>query len=435
MSKDKIIKLLIIVLIFLVFYFTPFQSDRIKGAVLESLLMLQEYTRHHILLCLVPAFLIAGGIAVFLSKEAVLKYFGPKTPKILSYSVAAVSGTILSVCSCTILPLFGGIYYRGAGLGPGMTFLYSGPAINVLAIVLTARVLGWQMGVARALGAIFMGIVIGLMMHFIFIKEELKRAESNGDFIESTGKERSFWKNGLFFFSLIAILVFSNWGEPASLIVKTVDGKSFSGTRVFNDETRIALKTENNEEISIPKSELSSLTYPENLYSTIYLYRFQISAVFLILLLLILFLWFDKQDLKEWIDSSWDLSMQLLPLLFIGVLVAGFALGRPGEDALIPSSCIASLVGGNSIWANFFASIAAALMYFATLTEVPILQGLIGSGMGKGPALALLLAGPAVSLPSMLVLKQILGWKKMLIYLVLVVMFSTIFGYLFGSIV
>lgn len=435
MSKEKLIKLLIIVFIFLVFYFTPFQSDRIKGAVLESLLMLQEYTRHHILLCLVPAFLIAGGIAVFLSKEAVLKYFGPKTPKFLSYSVASVSGTILSVCSCTILPLFGGIYYRGAGLGPGMTFLYSGPAINVLAIVLTARVLGWQIGVARALGAIFMGIVIGLLMHLIFIKEEQQRAESNGEFITSENKERSLLKNGIFFFSLIAILVFLNWGEPVNLIVKTTDGNIVSGTRVLTDESKLVLKTENNEEISIPKNQISSLSYPENLYSTIFRYRFHISGVFLILLLIILFLWFDKQDLKEWMNSSWDLSMQLLPLLFIGVLVAGFALGRPGKEALIPSSWIASLVGGNSIWANFFASIAAALMYFATLTEVPILQGLIGAGMGKGPALSLLLAGPAVSLPSMLVLRQIFGWKKMLVYIVLVVLFSTLFGFLFGLIV
>lgn len=435
MSKEKLVKLLIIVFIFLVFYFTPFQSDRIKGAVLESLLMLQEYTRHHILLCLVPAFLIAGGIAVFLSKEAVLKYFGPKTPKYLSYSVASVSGTILSVCSCTILPLFGGIYYRGAGLGPGMTFLYSGPAINVLAIVLTARVLGWQIGLARALGAIFMGIVIGLLMHLIFIKEEQQRAEGNGEFITSENEERSLLKNGIFFFSLIAILVFLNWGEPVSLIVKTTDGNIVSGTRVLTDESKLVLKTENNEEISIPKNQISSLNYPENLYSTIFRYRFHISGVFLILLLIILFLWFDKQDLKEWMNSSWDLSMQLLPLLFIGVLVAGFALGRPGKEALIPSSWIAYLVGGNSIWANFFASIAAALMYFATLTEVPILQGLIGAGMGKGPALSLLLAGPAVSLPSMLVLRQIFGWKKMLVYIALVVLFSTLFGFLFGLIV
>ncbi|NMB99285.1 MAG: permease, partial [Thermoanaerobaculaceae bacterium] len=172
-----------------------------------------------------------------------------------------------------------------------------------------------------------------------------------------------------------------------------------------------------------------------NLYSTIFRYRFHISGVFLLLLLIILFLWFDKQDLKEWMNSSWDLSMQLLPLLFIGVLVAGFALGRPGKEALIPSSWIAYLVGGNSIWANFFASVTAALMYFATLTEVPILQGLIGAGMGKGPALSLLLAGPAVSLPSMLVLRQIFGWKKMLVYIALVVLFSTLFGFLFGLIV
>lgn len=435
MSKDKLIKLYVLLVVFVVFYFTPINNERIKGALLESLMMLQEYVRHHIVLCLIPAFLIAGGIAVFVRKESVLKYFGPKANKILSYGVASVSGTILSVCSCTILPLFGGIYYRGAGLGPGITFLYSGPAINVLAIVLTARVLGWKIGVARAVGAIFMGIVIGIIMHLIYLKEEKERAANGEEFSFETSKERALWKNALFFFSLVGILVFANWGSPVSVSILTNDGTSYIGTIVNSNHKHILLKTEDGKNITFEKGQISKMEYKKGLYTTIYYYRFYIAGLFLIMLIVVILLWFTKTDLKEWGESSLDLSLQLLPYLFVGVLVAGFALGRPGNEALIPSKWISYLVGGNSIWANFFASVSAALMYFATLTEVPILQGLIGSGMGKGPALSLLLAGPAVSLPSMLVLRKVMGTKKMLVYVLLIVVFSTVFGFLFGNVV
>jgi uncharacterized membrane protein YraQ (UPF0718 family) len=352
--------------------------------------MLQDYARHHIILCLIPAFFIAGGIAVFLSQNAVLKYFGANAKKWISYSIASISGTILAVCSCTVLPLFAGIYKRGAGLGPAVAFLYSGPAINVLAIILTAKVLGMELGIARAFGAIAFSVIIGLLMHFIFIKEENKRIESNESFkIEQDTSSFPLYKSIVFFALMIGILVFMNWGKAES---------SFG------------------------------------IWNIIYSIKWYISAMLFVILLLVLKSWFTKENIKNWFDSTWGFSKQILPLLLVGVMISGFLLGRPGHESLIPSNWISSLVGGNSLFANFFASFAGALMYFATLTEIPILQGLIGNGMGKGPALALLLAGPALSLPSMLVIRSILGTKKALVYIILVIIMATICGIIYGNI-
>ena len=382
-------KLLLIVSAFLAAYFIPFQSVRVRGAGLEAFLMLQEYARAHVLTCLVPAFFIAGAISVFVSQASVMKYLGPKANKVLAYSVASVSGTILAVCSCTVLPLFAGIYTRGAGLGPASAFLYSGPAINVLAIILTARVLGMEIGVARAVGAVAFSVIIGLLMAFFFRGEERERA-ANGE-LAMTGVDppsRPLWKTTLYLLSMVLILIFATWGKPKT---------------------------------------------PVGFYEAVYSVHWYLVGACLIGLGLMLRSWFSKEELKEWVGATWIFSKQILPLLLGGVLVAGFLLGRPGNDAgLIPSRFVEGLVGGNSLWANFFASFSGALMYFATLTEVPILQGLMGSGMGKGPALALLLAGPALSLPSMIVIRSIVGTKKMLVYLSLVVVMSTITGLLFG---
>jgi uncharacterized protein len=320
-----------------------------------------------------------------------MKYFGAKAKKILSYSVASVSGAILAVCSCTVLPLFSGIYKRGAGLGPAIAFLYSGPAINVLAIILTARVLGWQLGLARAVGAVIFSIIIGLIMHLVFLKEERARYAEGDLQIGGTKPSRPLWKDILYFFSMIAILVFANWAEP--------------------------------------------LTGASEIWSAIYLYKWWITGFFLILLGFAVFSWFKKDELKDWVVASWEFALQILPLLLFGVLVSGFLLGRVGQEGIIPSRFIEVLVGGNSLRANFFSSIVAAFMYFATLTEVPILQGLIGSGMGKGPALALLLAGPALSLPNMLVMRRVIGTKKTVVYSGLVVVMATISGIVFGIIV
>ncbi len=388
--KQRLIFLLILA-VFLLAYFLPFSSLGFGGPIMEALLLLQDYAREHVLLCLVPAFFIAGGISVFVNQQAVIKYFGASAKKILAYSVASVSGTILAVCSCTVLPLFSGIYRRGAGIGPATAFLYSGPAINVLAIILTARVLGMELGVARAVGAVVFSVLIGLAMHFIFLKEEREKAKNAADFAEGEEEDgRPIWKNGFYFASMVAILVLANWSGAAR-------GEG-------------------------------------GIWDFIFRIKWVLTGIFLAGLIGVLIAWFKKPELKEWTASTWTFAKQILPLLFIGVLVAGVLLGRPGHEGLIPSSWVVSLVGGNSIFANFFASFAGALMYFATLTEVPILQGLIGSGMGKGPALALLLAGPALSLPNMLVIRSVMGTKKTLVFVALVVFMATVSGYIFGTV-
>ena len=384
-------KFLYILAAFLACFYLPVENARFSAAVFEALALVKWYAREHVLLCLVPAFFIAGAISVFVSQASVMKYFGAAANKFLSYSVASVSGTILAVCSCTVLPLFSGIYKRGAGLGPACAFLYSGPAINVLAIILTARILGWQLGLARAIGSIVFSVIIGLLMHLIFIKEESSR-QANGNFNLGEVKEtRSLGQTILYFASMVAVLVFANWAKP--------------------------------------------LEGDQGIWLIIYQYKWWITGFSLISLVFMLFKWFKKDELKDWTGVTWGFALQILPLLLGGVLVSGFLLGRVGHEGVIPSRFVAALVGGNSLWANFFSSIVAAFMYFATLTEVPILQGLIGSGMGKGPALALLLAGPALSLPSMLVLRSIMGTKKTVVYVSLVVVMATISGMIFGAIV
>ena len=378
--------------IFLLAYLAPFDHPRVGSAILEAFYMLQEYAQEHVLFCLVPAFFIAGGIATFVSQASVMKYFGAKAKKWLSYSVASVSGTILAVCSCTVLPLFAGIYMRGAGVGPATAFLYSGPAINVLAIILTARVLGWQLGLARALAAIIFSVIIGLSMAFIFRKDEQARSEDSPIILPGEDENsRPLWQEAIYFFTMVAVLVFAAWGKPKE---------------------------------------------PVGLWDAVYRVHWYLTGGFLALLLIELKVWFRRDEMGEWLESTWGFAKQILPLLFAGVLAAGLLMGHPNADnGLIPSRYISSIVGGNSVFANLFASVAGALMYFATLTEIPILQGLLGSGMGQGPALALLLAGPALSLPNMLVIRSVLGTKKTLVFVALVVVMSTITGLIYGVLV
>jgi len=383
-------KFFIIAAVFLGFYYLPIEALPFRNPVFEALALAKWYAREHVLLCLVPAFFIAGAISVFISQAAVIKYFGAKAKKILAYSVASVSGSVLAVCSCTVLPLFSGIYKRGAGLGPAIAFLYSGPAINILAIIFTANVLGWELGLARAIGAVIFSVIIGFLMHLIFIKEE-KRRHAEGNFsVPEEEASRPLWKNAIYFASMIGILVFANWTKP---------GSSDTG-----------------------------------IWVNIYRFKWIITSFFAIVLAVTSISWFKKDELGKWVRSSWEFALQILPLLLFGVLVAGFLLGRVGHEGVIPSRFVARLVGGNSLFANFFASIFGAFMYFATLTEVPILRGLIGAGMGKGPALALLLAGPALSLPSMLVIRSVIGTKKTIVYIFLVVIMATLSGILFGII-
>ena len=382
-------KPVLIVLVFLGCYWLPIGEVRFDNAITESLHLVRWYAREHVLLCLVPAFFIAGAIGVFMSHASVMKYLGARANKVLAYGVASISGAVLAVCSCTVLPLFAGIYKMGAGIGPATAFLYSGPAINVLAIILTARVLGMRLGIARAVGAVVFSVVIGLAMSWIFRHEERAKIEAQVAMPEpETG--RPLWKTAVYFGTMIVILVFANWARPT-------------------DEGGV--------------------------WAAVYSVKWIITGVALVALAGMLVAWFRGGELREWCSVSWGFAAQILPLLFAGVLVAGLLLGgRPGGEGLIPKEWVHGAVGGNSLWANLFASVAGALMYFATLTEVPILKGLIDNGMGKGPALALLLAGPALSLPNMLVIRSVMGTKKTLVFVSLVIVMATISGMIYGAV-
>lgn len=405
-------------------------TPRFDNAIMESLHLVKWYAQEHVLFCLIPAFFIAGAIAVFVSQASVMKYLGPKANKFLAYGVASVSGTILAVCSCTVLPLFAGIYRMGAGLGPATAFLYSGPAINVLAIILSARVLGVDIGIARAIGAILFSLIIGLLMHFIFRKEELEKANAQMLMPEPEAT-RPLWQNIVYFAVMVAILVFANWGKPGEPVglwyaiysVKWLITSIFSLIFAFILVLWFGLKWWHVLLVALPTTVLA-LLFPQHP-----MLAFGAAVVGLSVITSR-----NKGEAGEWFSSSRTFAKQIMPLLFFGVLVAGALLGRPGHEGLIPSEWISRAVGGNSLGANLFASVAGAFMYFATLTEVPIVQGLIGSGMGKGPALALLLAGPALSLPNMLVINSIMGPKKTTVFVLLVIVMATISGMLFGAI-
>ena len=435
-------KLLLIVGVFLACFYLPVGAPRFNSAVLESLHLVKWYAREHVLLCLVPAFFIAGGIAVFVSQASVMKYLGARANKFLAYGVASVAGSVLAVCSCTVLPLFAGIYRMGAGLGPATAFLYSGPAINVLAIILTARVLGLQLGIARAVGAIVFSIVIGLLMHLIYRKEETEKAAGQMAMPEPETR-RPLWQNAAYFASMVGILVFANWARsgdvravflccPNGLTQYQIEGKLVEKTPEV--VTVVDVHGETHEmpaELLVDVEDVTKRT----LYEWIHRLRWVLVAVLLAAFLFMLHAWFQRDELREWVQATWDFAKLILPLLFIGVLIAGFLLGRPGpgHEGVIPAAWVNAAVGGNSIWANLFASVAGAFMYFATLTEVPILQGLIGAGMGKGPALALLLAGPALSLPNMLVIRSVMGTRKTIAFVLLVITMATISGIIFGA--
>ena len=436
--KEEWKPLAVMITAFIAIYHLPLewlqQQARMPQSLWEALYLARWYAQEHVLLCLVPAFFIAGAVGVFVSQAAVMKYLGPKANKTMAYGVASVSGTILAVCSCTILPLFAGIYRMGAGLGPASAFLYSGPAINILAIVLTGVVLGPEMGIARGVGAVVFAVLIGLAMHYIFRREEAEKLTAAAAMPEPA-VSRPLWQNALYFAAMVGILVFANWGQPGS---------------------------------------------DSGLWHSIYAAKWNLTAFFALALALILVSWFkvgkgrmmiaalpvvvlalalpdypllpfiagaiglsvltstapaeDDSELRDWFSASWDFAKKILPLLLFGVLIAGALLGRPGHEGLIPSGWIAGLVGGNSLQANLFAAVVGAFMYFATLTEVPILQGLIGAGMGKGPALALLLSGPALSLPSMLVIHSIMGARKTITFVSLVIVMSTVAGMIYGTI-
>lgn len=425
------------IVIFLAVFYMPLESTVFKTSINATLDLSRWYAREHFVLCLLPAFLIAGVISVFVSQASVIKYFGAKAKKWVAYLVAALSGTILAVCSCTILPLFSSIHKRGAGLGPAIAFLYSGPAINILAIILTARILGFEMGFARIIGAVSFSVIIGSAMAIIYRKEEIIKREQQMNFPE-VQETRPIWQTSLHFFTLVLILVFANWGKPASTdsnslwyylwAYKWYITGFFSLVLIYSLIYILRIKSLH-VLIAAIITAASALLFKNSTLTMI----IGITGVSIVAL-------FDKsnEENSEWILSSWGFAKQIVPLLAIGVVIAGFLLGSTHENTsipgIIPNSWITWLVGGNSIASNVFASVIGAFMYFATLTEVPIVQGLIASGMGKGPALALLLAGPSLSLPSMLVIRGIIGTKKTLVYVLLVIALSTIAGLIFGTI-
>lgn len=415
---------------FLICFYLPVGNARFNGAVVESLELVKWYAREHVLLCLVPALFIAGAIGVFVSQGAVLKYLGPKAKKWVAYLVASVSGSVLAVCSCTILPLFAGIYRMGAGLGPASAFLYSGPAINVMAIILTARVLGFSLGIARGVGAVGVSILIGLCMEWIFRKEKAEKLRQ-----ETSGTEekpsRPLWQTTVFIGSMTAILVFANWSKADSTeglwtvvwrikwLLTGISGLVLAWMLVKYYGYALWKMTVT----ALPVAALAIL-FPDR----------PVLAFTAGFLGLGFFTSTEKDsELKNWFEISWDFTKKILPLLLFGVMIAGMLLGRVGHEGLIPGEWVSGAVGGNSILANFYASFIGAFMYFATLTEVPILEGLIGAGMGKGPALALLLSGPALSLPSMLVINQVIGFKKTVVFVTLVIVFSTMIGIAYGA--
>jgi len=474
------------VVIFLGCFYLPVGIKRFDLALFEALHLVKWYAREHVLLCLVPAFFIAGAISVFVSQASVMKYLGAKANKVLAYGVASISGTILAVCSCTILPLFAGIYRMGAGLGPATAFLYSGPAINILAIILTARILGPEIGIARALGAVVFSVVIGLLMHVIYRKEELEKASAQAAMPEPE-VSRPLWQNAAFFAVMIGVLVFANWGAPNDFQVQTLKGDDFRASVLKapehgSEEGSYTFKVLNGDrqgqEIHIAVDQIQEKVPVTGLWTFVWSNKWKIATGFSVVLGIILILWFKiawwkvlaaaagpavlslvlpmqglwillpfaagivglsvitsttPGESQEWFSSSWGFAKQILPLLLGGVVVAGALLGRPDHEGLIPSEWVARAVGGNSFGANLFASVAGAFMYFATLTEVPILQGLMGAGMGKGPALALLLAGPALSLPNMLVIRSVMGTQKTIVFVCLVIVMATFSGILFGA--
>jgi len=387
MSESR--KLVLLVGAFLAAYFLPVGQPRVQGALVEGFSLLHDYAREHVLLCLVPAFFIAGAIGQFVSQGAVLRYLGASAPRPVAYGVASVSGGVLAVCSCTVLPLFAGIYRRGAGLGPAAAFLYSGPAINVLAVILTARVLGLELGLARAVGAVAFAFVVGLLMALLFRHEEAERQAGVDPFAHQAepGGPRRAWQDGLFLATMIAVLIFANWGAP-------------------------------NREVGV--------------FATVFVLRWWLAGVGLAALAWMMRRWYEPAELRDWTLATWGFAKQITPLLLGGILVAGCVMGRPGHEGLLPSAWIAEWLGGNGLGVNLLAAVVGAFMYFATLTEVPILETLLGAGMGQGPALTLLLAGPALSLPSMLVIRSYLGWRKTLAYVGLVVGMATLTGWLYG---
>lgn len=421
--------------VFLLAYFLPLANPKVESAVVEAFKLLQWYARNHTLACVVPALFIAGGIVTFLSQASVMRYLGPKSNKLAAYSVASVSGTVLAVCSCSVLPMFAGIYKLGAGLGPASAFLYSGPAINILAIFLTARVLGFDLGLWRAIGAVGFAFVVGLAMAGLFRREERRKAQAASAVFDAPATGRRGWQSASLLAAMIGFLIFSDWYNPGNAVVTRTDGTAIHGVvlQEMRDEVMIQVQESTGsiragDRLTLAKSEIAGIAEKKSWVMNVYHVRWWLAGACGLAVAGMVRRWVDRDEFRQWMHNTWSFSKLLIPLLFGGVLVVGFI------SALLPDKEIGRLVGDNGLAANLTASLVGALFYFATLTEVPIVQALTEHGMARGPALALLLAGPALSLPNMLVLLKVLGGKKTAAFSLIIVVASTAVGMMYGAI-
>lgn len=420
--------------IFIVMYFLPLGSTKITNSIFEAFKLLQWYVINHTLACVVPAMFIGGAISTFLSQASVIRYLGPSSNRFLAYAVASVSGIVLAVCSCSVLPMFAGIYAMGAGLGPACAFLYSGPAINVIAVFLSARVLGLDLGVARAIGAVVFAVVIGLSMAVIFRRSEHARTKKFMELPPASRPVRALWKTALFFLCMVSFLIFSDWYDTNEVTLALKNGTTMKANIRYSTQDFIEVKPYESggklalDRLRLNRSEIAEIKPEDNFVMRVHAVKWYLAGLMGLALLIMLRVWFDKDEVRQWLNATWDFGMMIVPLLFGGVFVTGFVGG------LLPEKAVAALVGGNGLLSNFFAAFIGMLWYFATLTEIPIVEMLMRLGMGKGPALALLLAGPALSLPSILVINKIVGPRKTSAFCALTVVFSTVVGYFFGLI-
>ena len=423
-----------LVAIFVMAYALPLGNPKIQAGIQEAFRLLQWYARNHTLACVVPALFIAGAIITFLSQNSVMRYLGARANPVLAYAVASVSGCVLAVCSCSVLPMFAGIYKLGAGLGPATAFLYSGPAINVLALFLSARVLGLSIGVARAVGAIAFSVIIGLIMAMVFWKGEQAKTEAALQMPESEKPRRSIGKTGLFLACMVLFLVFSDWFNPGNVIVKTNDGREFKAVVIHETKDDIRFQLEQDldsaktgDKIKLPKTEIAQMQEQRTWVIAVYHMRWYLAGLSALAVLIMAWRWFEGEEIRQWMQNTWQFTKLLVPLLYGGVFIVGFV------SVLLPEKQVAHWVGDNSLSANLVASVIGTFWYFATLTEIPITQALMKLGMHNGPALALLLAGPALSLPNILVIRRVMGNSKTLVFILLVVVMSTIVGLFFGT--
>jgi uncharacterized membrane protein YraQ (UPF0718 family) len=445
---------------------------KLGEVLLGGVLALADYLSLHVLLCLIPAFFIAGAMMVFIPKEAIVKYMGKDSKRIIAYPVAAISGLLLAVCSCTVLPLFAGIKKKGAGLGPAMTFLFSAPAINILAITYTGVLIGMDIAIARALIALGFSILIGLLMEFIFREknketEEESTENNNEEKLEETEiKERNKINTKIVLQSILVILLITtgvliaflnrnyllDWGINNPPLIQTIIwgiGVFLFVACIFFINNRslnlfvglIYLLFTGTSQINFFTSGSSNDTtqikytieYLKSEAFRIDLANMGIKAV-LSLVVAAVILWyvlktFDKEDIKEWMNETWSFVKMIFPYLILGVFIAGIL----GE--LIPENFIQNLVGENTVVANIIGVLFGVIAYFPTLMEVPIARMFLDLGMSRGVLLAYLLADPELSIQSILVTRKFIGDKKNLVYVLLVIIFTVIAGLLFGLIV